>query len=55
MFEYFFIYNIANKRNRIIVIEETNDEEGSEGESAASDIDIDDPSTSYSRNVMIYN
>ena len=37
MFEYFFLYNITNRRNRTSDIEETNSDEDSEGEDSEAD------------------
>ena len=61
MFEYFFLYNIANGRNRTSDIKETNSDEDSEGEDSeadsesVSDTEVNIPGTSYSRNIIILN
>ena len=39
MFEYFFLYNIANRRNRTSDIEETNSDKDSEGEDSEADLE----------------
>jgi hypothetical protein len=54
-----FLYNIANERNRTSDMEETDGDEDSEPEDSeldsASDMDLDKPGTSYSRNIIILN
>ena len=61
MFEYFFFYSIANRKNRISDNEEGDNEEDSEEEDSKadsesfSDIEVHIPGTSYSRNVIILN